>query len=231
MLSLPTKTANPKTAKPKTGFTLIELMIVVAIIGLLASIALPNFIRFQALSKQGEAKTNLRSLYFAQRTYYAEKESYTSELGATGYQPERGNRYAFGTSVSLPDSEARVTATLPTPTTPVHSYQVDLSMFLGATPLPAINSTSTTLTLAPEPGGTVPPSTACSSTMTGATAVIPGRTGGFCAFATGNIDNDTNIDTWYVSNWYISGPAGPCNLALNMPSGQPVNVYNDTSCP
>jgi type IV pilus assembly protein PilA len=60
------------------GFTLIELMIVVAIIGILAAIAIPNFVKFQCRSKQSEAKGNLRSLYVAQEGYAAEYESYVA---------------------------------------------------------------------------------------------------------------------------------------------------------
>ena len=49
--------------KGKKGFTLIELMIVVAIIGILAAIAIPNFLQFQAKSKQSEAKSNLGAIF------------------------------------------------------------------------------------------------------------------------------------------------------------------------
>ncbi len=62
--------------KVAKGFTLIELMIVVAIIGILAAIAVPNFVKFQCRSKQSEAKTNLKSIYVAQESYRAENDAY-----------------------------------------------------------------------------------------------------------------------------------------------------------
>src|SRR5258705_5028655 len=62
----------------KGGFTLIELMIVVAIIGILAAIAIPNFLRFQLKAKSSEGKTNLAAIRTAEQSYYSEFGRYVS---------------------------------------------------------------------------------------------------------------------------------------------------------
>jgi type IV pilus assembly protein PilA len=58
------------------GFTLIELMIVVAIIGILAAIAIPNFLNYQLKAKTAEAKTNLGAIRTSQETFNAEMDYY-----------------------------------------------------------------------------------------------------------------------------------------------------------
>jgi len=67
-----------QASKNKKGFTLIELMIVVAIIGILAAIAIPNFIRFQLKSKSSEGKVNLAAIRTAEESYMAEFGNYVA---------------------------------------------------------------------------------------------------------------------------------------------------------
>jgi type IV pilus assembly protein PilA len=64
--------------KSKKGFTLIELMIVVAIIGILAAIAIPNFLRFQLKSKSSEGKVNIAAIRTAEESYLAEFGNYVA---------------------------------------------------------------------------------------------------------------------------------------------------------
>jgi len=62
------------------GFTLIELMIVVAIIGILAAIAIPNFMNYQCKANQREGQAMMSNLRTALESYYAEKNTYTTDF-------------------------------------------------------------------------------------------------------------------------------------------------------
>jgi len=75
------------------GFTLIELMIVVGIIGILVSIAAPNFARYQSKARQSEAKIALAAVYVGEKAFYSEYSAYIGSMDAIGYAPEGQRRF------------------------------------------------------------------------------------------------------------------------------------------
>lgn len=81
--------------RDQRGFTLIELMIVVAIIGILAAIAIPNFLRYQAKSRQAEARTNLGGIFVAEASFFGDVSRFGTfqEVGFT--LAGSSNRYSY----------------------------------------------------------------------------------------------------------------------------------------
>ncbi len=80
--------------KNKKGFTLIELMIVVAIVGILAAIAIPNYFNYVAKSQQAEAKTNLGAIYVGMLAY-------TAPQGNDGFSGANMTNIGFTTDGTL----------------------------------------------------------------------------------------------------------------------------------
>src|SRR5689334_8990379 len=81
-----------KRLKGQKGFTLIELMIVVAIIGILAAIAIPNFLQYQMKSRQSEAKTNLQAIRTSEIAFQAERGCYIGAAGEGVVVPAAGTK-------------------------------------------------------------------------------------------------------------------------------------------
>lgn len=87
----------------QAGFTLIDLAVTIAIIGILASVALPNYQNFIARSRQTEAKLAMAAVHVAESSYYGEHSTYTTCLSEAGYtRPASNNFYSVG--FGLPSS-------------------------------------------------------------------------------------------------------------------------------
>ena len=94
------------------GFTLIELLIVIVIIGILAAIAIPNYLNMQKKAKTSEAKTNLGAIWHLQEAYRAEYDRYIDTPAARartafvnaweslGFSPKGSCRYTYDVTVA-----------------------------------------------------------------------------------------------------------------------------------
>src|SRR6266545_2273972 len=114
---------NPNTGgamrKSEKGFTLIELMIVVVIIGILAAIAIPNFIAMQDRAKEGSTKANMHTFQLASEDYGVQNDgTYAADCASVAPLLPRGGasfKNPFNnTLAAYVDAGAWVPANLPT---------------------------------------------------------------------------------------------------------------------
>lgn len=89
-----------------SAFTLIELLIVVAIIAILAAIAVPNFLEAQTRAKVTRAKADMRSMKTALEAYYVDYNRYMIDINGTPTHPKHqpGDEYTTWTQLTTPIS-------------------------------------------------------------------------------------------------------------------------------
>lgn len=212
------------------GFTLVELMIVVAIIGLLAAIAVPNFMRFQARTKPSEAKMALRAYFTAQRSFFGEKDRFSAS-SEVGFSPEANNRYDYYGPGTLPLITPVIPVTAqwhrpdPAPSMGYAAIIRDTRRFGGA--FETTEGTSVGEYLNSALGR------ATYNAITGSTTNTICPLCGVGMMAVGNLDNDELQDVWYVfSDDVGGGSAASCGgdeLGV-VRAGVPWNGANDVVC-
>jgi type IV pilus assembly protein PilA len=82
-----------KTLKDKTGFSIVEMMIVVAIIAVLAAVAIPNYLTYQNRCRQSEARVLLSGLYTSEVTYFSEHTYYAGSFQEINFRPVSEPKY------------------------------------------------------------------------------------------------------------------------------------------
>lgn len=156
------------------GFTLIELMIVVTIVGILATVAIPNYFTYQARARQSEARANLAAVFTAQISFFANNvgNSYGTSFITIGWRPDGNTRYTY----ALAGGGSAEPASNP--------------VYLAAT-----NEVTNTVgaPVAPPGGGSCIPS-----------SDTPGGVGvpaAFVAQAIGDVDGDATPDCWTINEF------------------------------
>lgn len=159
------------TISRQTGFTLIEVMVVVVIVGILAAIGIPNFLRYRAHAMQAEARSNLAAIFVAEASYFGEQKHYGDlsdigfALGGIGT-----NRYTYRTGLGNGAG-----------------LGPNGGNFCG----PPSGSCDTIQTAIPAVEAVV---------FTGSVGVAATSTTGFTATAAADLDSDATHDGWYVND-------------------------------
>lgn len=117
-----TDSPSPKKPSYQQGFTLIELMVVVVIVGILAAIAIPNYTQYVSRTRASEALGSLANLRVKMEQYYFDNRTYVSTGTTCGLSSISGsNTSTYTFSCTAPTTS---TYTI-TSTGPLNTYTID----------------------------------------------------------------------------------------------------------
>lgn len=158
------------TSSKQAGFTLIELMVVVVIVGILAAFAIPNFLRYRAQAMQAEAKSNLAGIFVAETSFFTERKEF-GNFTDIGFAITGGgtNRYTYRTGLGIGAGLGPNGGTLCGPSSSCDTIQTE-------TPAAGM------------------------ITYTGAVGIATTSSAGFTATAAADLDGDATHDGWYVND-------------------------------
>ena len=158
------------TESKQAGFTLIELMVVVVIVGILAAFAIPNFLRYRAQAMQAEARTNLAGVFVAEMSFFTERKEF-------------GNLTDIGFAIAGPGTNR-------------YTYRTGLGLGAGLGPNGGnlCGSASSCDTIQTETPAAGPIS------FTGSAGIATTSSAGFTATAAADLDGDSTHDGWYIND-------------------------------
>jgi type IV pilus assembly protein PilA len=154
----------------RRGFTIIELMLVVSIIGVLAAIAIPTFMGYQTISKQSEAKVNLAGIFTSEHTYFTEHNFFTEDIISSGFAFSGTPRY-YDFTCATP---AAISGTAPN-----FTCSWETGAWIGMHTAPDGPPTGSSFGLNEIPGA---------------------QGNYFTAIAVGNVDDDPTMDVWTITH-------------------------------
>ena len=168
--------------KNTSGFSLVELMVVVAIIGILATVAIPSVNKYMAKARQTEAKTNLAAIYSANKAFSVEYNTYGSHFNVIGFAPEGQLRYNVGFATAF-----------------------TVANYSSAGWTGSVNAASSSASGVCSTGGTVPSTGLfrCSLLAEGAARPLPASSAtaaGFVAGASSSLVTGSQLDQWTIND-------------------------------